>query len=286
MIKEQDFGVEVEFIKITRQAAAHAVSRKFGWGTPRVSGKTFTLTDDKNRSWKIMYDGSLNGHEDQRCELVTPILQYEDIETLQEVVRTIRKAGGRVDGSCGVHVHVDKGNHNARSLKNLINIMYSKDDLIYNALGVSSHREYHYCSKVRQSLVDNLKKEKNLTMDRLADFWYEGYSRYGRYNRSRYHGLNLHNVWFAYTVEFRLFNGTLHAGKIKAYIQFCLAISGQAITNKCTRATKTQTDNPKYTFRSWLLRLGLIGDEFKTARLHLMKNLEGDSAYVGGRPAI
>ena len=42
---------------------------------------------------------------------------------------------------------------------------------------------------------------------------------------------------------------------------------------------KTQSSNEKYTFRVWLLRLGLIGDEFKTARHHLLKNLDGNIAW-------
>ena len=42
---------------------------------------------------------------------------------------------------------------------------------------------------------------------------------------------------------------------------------------------KRQPENEKYTFRTWLLRLGLIGDEFKTARQHLLKNLEGNIAW-------
>ena len=42
---------------------------------------------------------------------------------------------------------------------------------------------------------------------------------------------------------------------------------------------RTHSGNEKYTFRTWLLRLGLIGDEFKTARGHLLKNLEGNIAW-------
>ena len=80
-------------------------------------------------------------------------------------------------------------------------------------------------------------------------------------------------------MEFRLFNGTLHAGKIKAYIQFCLAISAQALNQACASRRKTQTTNEKYTFRTWLLRLGLIGDEFATARQHLLAELPGCIAW-------
>lgn len=81
------------------------------------------------------------------------------------------------------------------------------------------------------------------------------------YNNSRYHGLNL------------------HAGEIKAYIQFCLAVAHQALTQKKASARKTETDNEKYAFRCWMLRLGLIGEEFKTCRLHMLKHLTGNSAW-------
>ena len=81
------------------------------------------------------------------------------------------------------------------------------------------------------------------------------------------------------TIEFRAFNGNLHAGKIKAYIQFCMAITAQAYNQRSARPDRTVSDNEKYTFRVWLLRLGLIGDEFKTARLHLLSHLEGNIAW-------
>ena len=76
-----------------------------------------------------------------------------------------------------------------------------------------------------------------------------------------------------------------HAGKIKAYIQLCLAISNQAKTQKSASRKKTVTTNEKFTFRTWLIHLGLNGDEFKTARLHLLANLDGDIAYRNGREA-
>ena len=76
----------------------------------------------------------------------------------------------------------------------------------------------------------------------------------------------------------------MHAGEIRSYIVFCLAVSHQALTQKSASARRTHTDNEKYTFRCWLLRLGLIGDEFKNCRQHLMKALDGDAAFRNGRP--
>ena len=118
-------------------------------------------------------------------------------------------------------------------------------------------------------------------MAEFADIWYiqAPFGRDEHYNNSRYHGLNLHATFTKGTVEFRLFNGTLHAGEIKAYIQFCLAVAHQALTQKKASARKTETDNEKYAFRCWMLRLGLIGDEFKTCRLHMLKHLAGNSAW-------
>ena len=96
---------------------------------------------------------------------------------------------------------------------------------------------------------------------------------------SRYHALNLHSVFQKGTVEFRMFNSTLHAGKVKTYIQFSLAIANQALTQRNARAAPTRTTNDRYTFRTWLLRLGMIGPEFETARVHLLSHLEGNIAW-------
>ena len=46
-----------------------------------------------------------------------------------------------------------------------------------------------------------------------------------------------------------------------------------------------QAENPKYAMRTWLLRLGFIGEEFETARELLTKRLDGDAAFRHGRAA-
>ena len=56
------------------------------------------------------------------------------------------------------------------------------------------------------------------------------------------------------------------------------------MTQKGSSARKTETTNEKYTFRTWLLRMGMIGDEFDTARKFLLENLNGDIAFRNGRP--
>lgn len=106
--------------------------------------------------------------------------------------------------------------------------------------------------------------------------------------------LNYHATFTKETVEFRLFqfdapadgklNG-LHAGQLKSYIQLCLALSQMAKEVRTASPKPQQTENPKYAMRTWLLRLGFIGDEFKTARDILTKRLTGDTAFRSGRAA-
>ena len=160
-----------------------------------------------------------------------------------------------------------------------MNIMASKEDLLYKTLQVQVSRE-QYCQKADTRFLDELNHKRPRTMDEVEEMWYNGRGgRYNHYDNSRYHALNLHSVFSKGTIEFRMFNSTLHAGEVKAYIQLCLAISHQALVQRGASRIKTQPENEKYTFRTWLLRLGMIGDEFKTARQHLLKNLEGNIAW-------
>jgi len=297
-MKNLTFGIEIELTGISREAAAKAVAGYFGTSAHYLGGgyDKWIASDNQGRSWFIMNDSSIRPETkrqgrriaaglDHRLELVSPICTYSDIETVQEIIRTLRKAGAFANKSCGIHLHIGKERFTAKTLRNLVNIVASKEDLIYQALQVDEQRERRYCQKVKESFLAELNRRKPTELEQLADLWYQGYNdrRSQHYHSSRYHGLNLHATFNGPTVEFRLFNGTTHAGKVKAYIQFCLAVSYQALSQKSASAKKTETSNPKYTFRTWLLRLGLIGKEFETARLHLLKNLEGDSAFRNGR---
>ena len=234
-----------------------------------------------------MNDASIRCHNgnnrsasrDYSVEFVSPICQYEDIETIQELVRKLRAGGARVNDSCGIHVHVAASSHSPQTLRNIVNIMASKEDLLYKTLQVQVSRE-QYCQKADTRFLEELNHKRPRTMGEVEQMWYNGCGgRYIHYDDSRYHALNLHSVFSKGTIEFRMFNATLHAGEVKAYIQLCLAISHQALVQRGASRAKTHPENEKYTFRTWLLRLGLIGDEFKTARQHLLKNLEGNIAW-------
>ena len=294
-MKNQTFGVEIELTGITRKDAAKVIADYYGT-TSYYAGSgydTYEATDRQGRRWKAMSDASIraerkNGQSatsEYKCEIVTPICKWEDIADIQEIVRQLRHKGAIANSSCGIHVHVGAERHTAKTLRNLVNIMASKEDLMFKAIGVTPDRESRWCRKVEQGFVENMNRTKPTSRERVEQIWYGGASHRGtHYDGSRYHALNLHSLWQGKGIEFRCFNGTTHAGKIKTYIQLCLAISNQALTQNGASAKKTVTANEKYTFRTWLLRLGMIGDEFETARKFLLENLSGDIAFRNGRP--
>ena len=297
-MKKQTIGVEVEMNNITREKAARKVAEFFGTTEWYAAGEygymTWACKDQQGRVWKFQRDISIHGPEAEKCEMVTPILTYEDIETLQAIIRLLRKAGAKSSPSrgCGVHIHIGKGNHTPKTLRNLVNIMAAHEEQIGRAIRIDAGRTGQYCRVVDPRFLDQLNKRKPTTMTELADIWYAGnHANIGRtahYNESRYHMLNLHATFTKGTIEFRLFqfadpsNGKqngLHAGELRAYIQLCLAMSQLAKMVKTASPKPQQTDNEKYAMRCWMLRLGFIGDEFKTAREILLRNMEGNASW-------
>ena len=304
-MKKQTIGVEVEMNNITRQKAAKLAAEYFG--TERYEDtafrngyRTWSARDTQGREWKFQRDSSIHGPDNEKCEMVTPILTYADMDTLQELIRRLRKAGAKSDATrgCGVHIHIGAKGHTPQTLRNLANIMASHERLLADALAIDQGRMRSYCRTVDPTFLREVNSKKPNTMARLADIWYTSngasYGRDQHYNDSRYHMLNLHATFTKGTVEFRLFqfdapaNGKqngLHAGQLKSYIQLCLALSQMAKEVRTASPKPQQNENPKYAMRTWLLRLGFIGDEFKTARDLLTRRLDGDAAFRSGRVA-
>ena len=286
------FGIEIEFTGITRERAAEETAKVIG-GRARYAGtfyQTWEVEQNDGRVWKLMRDGSLRCERKENgrtvyadgmhsVELVSPILTYrEDIETLQDIVRALRKAGGFANNSCGVHVHLDGAGHDARSIRNFVNIIASRNDLFYRALDIESSRA-RFCRKMDDDLVSEMKPQEAHHPFPIEGIWYKGYSG-TREKHYFYHFLNLHSFLHGHgTVELRGFNGTLHAGEIRSYIVLALALNHQSLAQRSASSRRPQTDNEKFAMRTYLNRLGLIGDEFKACREHLTKHLTGSAAW-------
>ena len=289
-MKNQTFGVEIETYGNTREAVAKLIAEYFHteYSVSYQGGSydTWTAKDNQGRTWKCMKDASILAPISQKCEIVTPILTYSDMNDLQEIVRIVRKNGSKSNAHhrCGIHVHVGLGNHSIKTLKNLVNFFSAYQDIIYKALQIDWNREHNYCKKLEPSLIENFNKKGLDTMEKGETAWYGAgheYEKHEHYSFSRYHGLNLHAVFSKGTIEFRLFNGTLHAGEIRSYIVFCLAMSNFALNARSIKRNRKNQFNDKYTMYEMLCRIGIKGEEFKVVRDHLTKHLTGSLTHEG-----
>ena len=278
------FGIEIETVGLGREQLARAIQGAVG-GTVRNDYRSWQVTDSKDRTWKVVPDGSLSDYE-RSGEIVSPVLTYADLEDLQSVVRAVRAAGARADASTGIHIHVDGSRFDAKGVTNLVKTIPKQERLLEHALGVSETRLTRYCRPIESDFIQRLEERRPRTLQQVSEAWYgRANHRPERYDSSRYHGLNLNSLFFRGTIEFRYFNGTLHAGEVKGYVQLVLALAAKGLTSKSASSKRRDfnTATAKYDFRVFLLHLGLIGDEFKTARLHLTKRLAGSAAWRGER---
>ena len=298
-IKTRKYGVEIEMTGITRCTAAKAIQKVLGGRIDHAGGTydKYTVGDDKDRKWQIVFDSSIyarkkNGEgasDYYKVEMNSPILEFEDLDLLQEVIRALRKEGA-ITGpqyDCGTHIHIDAADYTPQQIRNLVNLWSSKEDYLWDALQVSSARS-NYCRKINRKFVEELNRRKPKTFDGIKKLWYAETesSPTQHYNPTRYHALNLHSYFQHGHYEIRACNASLHAGEVKAQILLALAISNAAVTKKYCSPAVSHSDNMRYSFRVFLLNLGFIGDEYKNYRAHLLKHLSGNIAWRHPEDAI
>lgn len=303
-----NFGIEIELTFITRKQAANILSDFFNTSYYCVSSSKYEIEDYYGRTWQVVYDRSIkpqkkqngriiNGDDDYKTEIVSPILVYgdatdneADIKILQSLIRTLRKNGAGVNSSTGIHIHVDASRFeaNINSLRVLCNMVYSKQNLLERAINTDEDRK-RYCKLLSTDFIEKLNKIKPKTKKAFADIHYgfdtekPGYQSFRtiKYHESRYKILNLHPFLSnsRCAIEFRIFNSSTHSGRVKAYIQFCLLLTATSQNQSRANYKETVTDNPKFSFRIFLIKLGAIGKEFSTCRYHMLKLLEGNGAW-------
>lgn len=282
------FGIEIETVGASRGRVAKAVID--GLATVNIVATCTELTGyagsdlykvrmADGREWTVMRDGSL---ADGGAEIVSPILKQADMPALQAIVRAVRAAGARSrsEDNCGIHVHVGMVNADAVVVARLAKLVARVDDVLRDAIRLDPRRG-DYAKKLPEAFVRNVGNPSDATQLRAA--WAKhvggGFYNPSRYDRTRYHGLNL-NSWFVRgTAEFRYFNGTLHAGEIRAYVTFCLAMVAKAhagtVASTPLKVTNGDARHAFYVFLQRHAGLGLKGKDNHAVLHHLTKNLPG-----------
>ena len=159
--RDQYFGCEIELTGINRATAAQTLADLFGTRAEHSGGgyDAYRVKDLDGKEWKIVRDASIHPEGyvrssisgEYKVELNSPKLEYAEMEKLQEVVRALRRAGGKVNSSCGMHVHVDASKHTPQSLKNVLSIQDIKS--MQNEASNAVHTEILQISKQLHNLT-------------------------------------------------------------------------------------------------------------------------------------
>jgi hypothetical protein len=233
---EMTFGVEIECYMPTG-------SINIG-GYHRPAGSSWLPA-----GWGAGTDGSLTAPPAGKrgVEIVSPVLRgREGFEQVAKVVREIRRRGGEVNATCGLHVHVGFNKSNYGVLAHLISVFANHEKAVYAATGTKARERNGYCKGVKQYRSESAARRSA--------------------QRDRYHALNLATAYE--TVEVRAFAGTLNATKVLGYVGICLGMVEMAYTRHYTnlrhanwsqRTTCTPDNEGKKEMERLLRALGWIG---------------------------
>lgn len=158
-----------------------------------------------------------------------------------------------------VSISVPLERHTGTTLKNLINMMYSRGALISKAVGGHFY--------VAESIVDALEENNPI---RAADV------------KSAISGLEDGLVGIRLEDDRLVFDGFTEvpsAEHLQTFTRLVTLMNQMALTQKRIQAKDVDDSNEKYALRIWLIRLGMVGDEYKADRKILTKNLSGHTAF-------
>ena len=289
------FGIEIETTGVTRGDVARAIQSVVGGEVQHVGVPSafdpHEVVDSCGRIWRVVADSSLSdAPPDKRAEIVSPILSYSEIPELQEVIRAVRHAGAKSSKQAGVHVHLDCSEFDGKSLINLAKLYHKQEALILKAFGVSSERMNRYAKPMNPEFIARIEKCRKRDASEMNRLWY-GYQKPnpGRYDIERYSSVNFTSLFVRGSVEFRLFEfptEILHAGMVRAWVVFVLALGARALNCRCTSSRRREfnAESSRYDFRVFaVINLGIKGSDMANVRKHLLANLSGDCSFKHGR---
>lgn len=228
------FGVEIEFFGVTKEQVADALNRA------GIDARVENYNHTTRSYWKLVYDASVNragtGCTRGGNEIVSPVLQGEEgLEELKLVVKVIKEVGGKVDKTCGIHVHHDASDLDLNGIKNVARL-YTKYELIFDSLVPESRRKNNnrYCRSLTASELHSIE-----TVQDLWDIFQ------GEHIISRYRKLNVQSLFKHQTIEFRQHSGSLNGNKIANWIKLT-----QRVVEKAKVARKVNPIKGEVTLKS------------------------------------
>ena len=193
---------------------------------------------------------------EQSDEVSMNEIEAQDENQNEETTHLLEELGG-------IEVKLNFEEHGADTLKNIINMLASKQRLIMKAFETEEHfMDDDFAEDLSKKEIDDLKGLKEV-LEELG------------INRCPGFKIDFDEKTFT----FKLYSSKLNPERIKAFQDLCVLIAryGRALNRASFK--QAQDDNPKYALRTWLIRIGMNGPEYKESRKTLLKHLEGSSAF-------
>ena len=163
----------LEYTHLSREGAARAIQSVVGGRITHTGGSydEWTVHADDGKKWKAVSDGSL-GSRATSAEVVTPILHWNDLDTLQKVVRALRRARARTPACTSQHVHIGVEDFTAAQIANFARIWYKQEKLILKAVGTLPNRLSWYTRPTDREFIARLERMKPQTRRALNIGWF------------------------------------------------------------------------------------------------------------------
>lgn len=258
----EHFGVKPKYLsvptfdyEIRTENEVYTIDR---YGTiTKEDGESITMEEILNQQ----VEPEPQADQEPNDEVQMNEVEVQDETQNEETTNLLEELGG-------IEVKLNFEEHAADTLKNIINMLASKQRLIVMAFETEEHfMDDDFAEDLSKIEIDDL-EGLNEALEGLGT------------NRCSGFQIDFEEQTFT----FKLSSSDLNQERIKAFQDLCVLIARYAKTLNRASFKQAQDDNPKYALRTWLIRIGMKGPEYKETRKTLLKHLEGSGAFrkVGG----
>lgn len=166
-----------------------------------------------------------------------------------------------------VEISVPMEGHTGQTLRNIVNMVYSKQEHLKKAFGIET-------DIVSTEFVEALNAEGVKTLEQFKELA-------GRIGTGKCHGISFD--FDENTIAFKFGIRSEESDKVDAATKLVALLNKSAKEQKHASFKPSADDNMKFTMRVWLIRLGFVGDEYKEARKTLLNSLKGNGAFRNGK---
>ena len=240
------YGIEMDMTGITRKAVAEILAEQFDTKVVFcLSDNGYNVPDQNQRLWRILPSDSIKAEKYNGEKVVGANYMYQ-VKLLSPFLYEnefpmLEKALEQLE------------------LRGAIVNDSTKMNLFLDVSCIENWEKY-------QTNLENLYESKGELFQKALDI---PFSQVADTSQGKENGI----------ISFPYFKSTLHQKELLSDIQFAQIVSGFAENNRTVSQKKSENQNDKFMMRTWLVRAGMVGEEYKFARKMLTKNLEGNSAW-------